>query len=516
VVIIQNSTNLVTSLRTEVQTAFMLYRLCCPQQFTFWLRTCSPRLTYDHAQKLDKVMEKAISIIGKLEQFKRKLSHVEKLTMVRRIFLAIRNGGCGIIQSAMTADPAYIGSVALTLNKIHQKCPSLFVQEEGITIFNIPSWTDYEDALVRICGTVDLDDADLNKLKLPSLLEETQLKIQHKLYYLLQKDLQTLVEQTLPAGAATFGFANNFQLSPDDRGKLFQHIANKDPKASAWLTANGMFPAQRMSDLTMQTALQIRLLLPIITEGYVCRCGELMDRFGEHALICPQVRSRVRPTMHSYLKQGIKSAITSAIRKNDTNYVMETEEPLMRRWFEEIAIENRQPFDNLTAEPVRTRADIIIKETEGEEKAKVVDVCITSALAQYNWIVDYWKGKIANAYAQRKLNGYKLSFNLNSDNADLVIFCIETNGCYGTGAVKFMEWLSNNLDHTNIETYYLHQQIAVSVVAARAEAIRVIANCIARPPNVPVPELEIRLNRGNEGTVTAHRDHNAKSKRNRH
>ena len=32
-------------------------------------------------------------------------------------------------------------------------------------------------------------------------------------------------------------------------------------------------------DLTMQTALQIRLLLPIITEGYVCRCGELMDRF---------------------------------------------------------------------------------------------------------------------------------------------------------------------------------------------------------------------------------------------
>ena len=181
-----------------------------------------------------------------------------------------------------------------------------------------------------------------------------------------------------------------------------------------------------------------------------------------------------------------------------------------------VCFKKKQPFDNLTAEPVRTRADIIIKETEGEEKAKVVDVCITSALAQYNWIVDYWKGKIANAYAQRKLNGYKLSFNLNSDNADLVIFCIETNGCYGTGAVKFMEWLSNNLDHTNIETYYLHQQIAVSVVAARAEAIRVIANCIARPPNVPVPELEIGVNRGNEGTVTAHRDHNAKSKRNRH
>jgi hypothetical protein len=145
----------------QIQTAYMLIRLCFPQQLNHILRSCQPSVTVDAATLLDKKLESFVfemtQLLDTMDAPARELKNV-----VKRLHLAIRHGGGGINSCVTTRKAAYMGSIALCANHMGKLFPEFIFIDENCDVGNIaPSIIEYMD-LVKELREVKIETKDFD------------------------------------------------------------------------------------------------------------------------------------------------------------------------------------------------------------------------------------------------------------------------------------------------------------------------------------------------------------------
>jgi hypothetical protein len=95
--------------RAQIQSAFMLTRLCYPQQMNHILKSCPPSVTLEGARLLDQGIEKFIFKLTNSVEYLPALNSPAMMSVLSRLHLKISKGGCGITSNENVREGAYVG-----------------------------------------------------------------------------------------------------------------------------------------------------------------------------------------------------------------------------------------------------------------------------------------------------------------------------------------------------------------------------------------------------------------------
>ena len=167
--------------------------------------------------------------------------------------LSILNGGLGLRDAASHAPAAYISSVWSCQDLCRRIDPRFEVYDTA---------GHFEAALVELRGRC-LETANLN-------LQEGRVK---------QKQLSMMLDGALK---------EKLRASSRAEGARLAHLALVSlPGAGAWLTAPPVDDGREIEPALFQVALKRRLRLRVATVDSHCPCcGDLLDAFGDHSLVC--------------------------------------------------------------------------------------------------------------------------------------------------------------------------------------------------------------------------------------
>jgi hypothetical protein len=270
--------------------AFRILRLCIPTQITHLLRSTPPRATQAAAARLDEeVIKGFVELMG--AELPPEGSTWRDIVQ-QRILLPIGLGGMGLTHSTDSTAPAFIGSLALTCNRIVFLEPDLELHLHK----SLKAWG--YDALVERLGIMDPN------MVLPmkeALHVQSIPKLQGKLTEVITKAKWQRQSNRLPFVAdGAVGYDPVLAAIRES----FGHCSKGDRTCNAWVTANPVSKRNRLTDMEFLRGCQIRLALPVRdprARGIVCGkkgCVQHLFDFIDHELKC-EVAKGGRTIRHS-------------------------------------------------------------------------------------------------------------------------------------------------------------------------------------------------------------------------
>jgi len=145
------------TMRARVQTIFKMIQQCSAQQLTHLLRTCPPTTTAHAARRLDAAIANTIFRLTDCMQYLPSEGSIQMRTVLNRLFLAVRLGGLGFINSEETRDSAYTASLLYCAPRMRDFCPTI-----GTSATVTASIRELQDTVssLRARGVTCLDPVD--------------------------------------------------------------------------------------------------------------------------------------------------------------------------------------------------------------------------------------------------------------------------------------------------------------------------------------------------------------------
>ncbi len=438
----------------DLQAVYQVVRLCIPAELIFYLRTCSPVVTNDAALKLDSIVESFVIELLNAGQFMRDLSDEEKGNVMARLHLKISKGGLGIISAELANVPAYLGSLALSLNAAQNLMP----QDQRQVVYdmlmrddNFEGSSDEGDVgnlnttlavLKRLVVSTKEDFGGveaIDELTVEAMWDQQFERIQHVLYSLCQNRLEKNLDLELPQGVVlsgpTVGVA---QQNQDIKEIVIQHRANKDKICSAFLTANPGDYLCKMSNAAFQIAVQKRLLLRINGSKKYCLCAQSVGTHLHHAFKCGNmvVRNQVRNTLHKEFKDKLVEILKNQINLTSLPLRIPLAEPMLEDFYD---LKPRSAISN----DMKLRADIEVQNF-AEQRSHIIDVTFTESTIRLYPNGYNVPGDAAKHGEVEKLKQY-LHWDLQNSEHKFWVFNVETFGVLGATAKELLKsFISDN------------------------------------------------------------------------
>ena len=457
--------------KAQVQTIYLMVRLCITSQMNHLLRTTPPIVVEASAIKLDAMIYEFVMTLTNSGKHLDMLNDASKMLTERRLFLSIREGGNGMTSAVATKEGAYLGSMSLCANymaKIIKNFDSLqYVQ--GTSVGN---------ALVEGFRSIgDLKYVRMGTINEMSIWDNQSTSIQRLINHGRSREEGEYLLSQLPQGGARSGAEIDDSLSVEDKSIRCQGIANRDSCAAAWLLANPSLMFNRMNNAAFCRAFHIRNLFPVMGSRKWCICGEKIDSLGAHMYICKlqAKRNEIRNPDHSRL-----TAVLRRICQTHSSHLSLTVglgEPHCKDYFYPSMLEGAHEEKQSTVASVESiyverRADIGMLDVTMERQSILIDCTMVATNAAY--IIDYANpGQAGEQATRRKVEYYNKHFDIaDTSRASLVIFAVETTGGLSDEARKFCKFLGSlSGNELSYQTQWIYQQIAVRVQTSRAQNI---------------------------------------------
>jgi len=467
------------TMRARTQTIFKLIQQCSAQQLTHLLRTCPPSTTAHAARRLDAAIANTIFRLTDSMQYLPPEGSIQMRIILNRLFLAVRLGGCGLINSDETSAAAYTASLLFCAPKMRDFCPTV-----GTSAIAARSTLELQNTIssLRARGVQCLDPVDNTLL--------WTLRPERGLQKRITAELQAIRRRSdlaaLPAGSPRSGAAVHQALTPSAAAIRRQGITNLTCRDSGqWLNANPSFILNKMNNAAFNMAIHLRLLLDgIVGSRTHCICGAATDCFFDHALVCPvvTVRNQTRNTAHSEVSHGLRNALQA--RQNSGCYYVAHGEPLMDDYL------LRLPHNAIQPEAaIARRADIALISTNPDgPSVTLIDVTLAAHNSQHANL-DFTVGSAGISSAQRKHTFYNRLYDTTRADTALVIFAIETSGHLHSEARRFLkdQIIVSAPHNPGLEFGNILKTISVSVQTARARGILTARTKLTldQPPTYP-------------------------------
>ncbi len=437
----------------EVQTAFTVARWSIAAQFNHILRTCSFVNTEQASQELDNSMFETMMELGGCRELVMDAQRRE--VAEKRFFLPIRLGGNGFGSASRSRKAAFAGSVAQSMCRIFEIAPEL--AEEGV----LRKWECIRlatQAVQEVSARTNIKKEDID---ISDIGEQPKWKLQQKMMRAIHEAVADELVRRLPVGIPSAGGEIVGALNVHERVVKMQGLCNRDKTASAWLSANPAFYANRMNNAAFIPSFRRRNLLPIVPPGQRCRCGMEVDMFGQHAFVCENkfIKARVTNASHANLAKSLRETMRPKMKNIGMTEIRT--EPQMENYYPRIEQPNRRRDDDDTM----YRADVgFNSDGNGGEQALLVDVALKSIMVKA--LKTYKPGELADARALEKVHNYEKRFNIkDSTKAKLFFFTVESLGALGKEAVKLCKFLAKfaGEEHYSVELQRIYQRISVNM-----------------------------------------------------
>ena len=397
-------------------------------------------------------------------------SITERSRIVDQILLQISRGGLGIQCSEDVRRMAYIGSWALTGQRI-----------EGM--LGLDQMNNVRNDIARHLEqmrTMDIIQED--EWSVESLFEQqrdqVQRELSRKFAAIKGNRVFAMVAQDMPATGISYQ-----DQDPMTNARIHQAKANMDSAASAWLTAFPTHPRAIMNNSAFEMAVRNRLMLDCLSDGSgketrACRgCRKRETYNGSHVrcgcrkMIQQGTRQPLRNKQHTEVQEALKAIIQAtpeygyAVSGRPSN-LMDKFGMIDGTTIEE---EEQQMYgDVLLIDKTGTRPDIVIDTT----------VATTHGANHHST----QPGNMADKAEKTKRDKWRRKGFDITDNprARMVVFAIDQSGALGSSARKFIrelsgdeswkwrsrcEWLSVELQSILARTIVTARSLTYTVVA---------------------------------------------------
>jgi hypothetical protein len=245
-----------------------------------------------------------------------------------------------------------------------------------------------------------------------------------------------------------------------------------------------MFIENHMTNIAFRIAWYLRNLFNVMMSRRYCICGAIMDRFGEHSLVCPRqtVRNKICPKAHAglaaCLRQMMKNRAASVgMRTWDKGIEPQLKEYIALRQGRELTAKEREALNERQGAHPNKRADVgLLDESDGE--ALMVDVCIAATCSKscqkFNAGKDYDPTSAATLLEISKEKDYEKVFDIQCVNyTGKIYYCgVVSNGIPGKGAQELLaEMATWNDTDPSIDSWRMQQQLSVATQTVRAAQI---------------------------------------------
>jgi len=278
-------------------------------------------------------------------------------------------------------------------------------------------------------------------------------------------------------------------------------VANNDGTTGQWLTANPGFTPFRLRDQEFCTAFHIRSGLNVLGTRERCFCGAEMDCLGDHTRVCvfKNVSNPVTCTSHKHLANGLRACF----KKASPNISVSISEPFMRDFCADRYASAAPAATSSAAAAATTtaasapitdyRADIelTLDKDNGDSHTWLIDVTIAATNKGSVAIDSYKAGDAAKHSEEVKRRTYNSRFDLSTmENAELVIFAVESSGSLGKEASDFCENISKHTGDSLLFKRQLLQTISVVLQKCRVTQVNIARNTsLDIPPTFPLQNL---------------------------
>jgi len=452
------------TMKARVQTIYAMIRQCSAQQLTHLLRTCPPSTTLHASLRLDTAIANAIYHITDSNKFLPQEGSIQMLQILNRLFLPIRLGGDGMINSTETREAAYVASLIQCAPKMRQFCAEVGVFAGDTTISTCIQ--EFELALTSLNSKGVTCLSSFNSLSIWT--SQTQVRVQRQISAQLQILRQTVALQALPTGPPNNGGPINV-LNSDDAARRRQGLANYTCRASgAWLNGNPSMWRTMMNNALFCMSFNLRNMFDLRGSRTHCICGAPLDCLWDHTRICPKttVRNKANNPAHATVAHSLRRELE--VGRNDGLYSLVPGEPFMNDFLQRRGPQQIDQDDD--SRPAR-RADIALTSFD-TNITTLIDVTVASHNSQ-SAAADYTVGRAADTRATDKRRRYDREYFTNNPTAKLVIFAVESSGAVHREAHQFLKEHARLVDPSNHgrKLGQLLTSLSVSIQAARARSI---------------------------------------------
>ena len=317
---------------------------------------------------------------------------------------------------------------------------------------------------------------------------------------------------------------------------ISQITGQRHKAAGAWLSIHSNKTSTcTLTNNTYSSCWALRCQIPVSIDPVYCPCGNLLDRYFGHTLICPvtSVRSKTRNNHHAIVQKALEGILKHAYPS-----CMVERDPAVQEHFERqptshhaipaaprhalTAQENTELEEDLTLRPHRHqnihkdrnyRADLLVQtnlasdnDPDSSPFKLLIDVTGVHPTAAYAFKHYAKGGDAAQQAEEKKLAAYKKHFQFQPN--DLIIFAFETNGALSVASENLLRTAAQNRAATHGDEYprtlqCYYQQISHAVQTGRGNQINTTRSHLSLRAN---QRLSTRLSRSAKfSEVLAHR-----------
>ena len=476
----------------KIQHAYTIFRTCLPSQLNFLLRVLPPSITMSAACLFD---EQFMNNVFQSMGIASNLDIVD--FTIAKFYLPLRSGGGGMTATQVTANTAYVSSIALCASQIKLLQPSLVCTD--ISLKPNSFIAEFKNLLTDFQQKFNI----LMLMNLTNLWEKPHPHLQQLLKKKIDNTLNTNFIARITDHCSGPDIYNKIK---DDEIKALAIGMNRALTANGYLSATPKFQPNHMTNLQFRTAICSSLLIPTIPTHetrYCPGCGTIrLDTFGHHPLHCSNVtiRNKLRNTWHNKIKNVLTQQINTILRKNHPAAIcISIPEPHMSTMFQYIGRDNNSDstfIPHVGIRPVQEkRADgiIIFDGNPLDPRNKVWDLTSTHNVGvQYNSATTRYDtaGKAATIAEQKKLEKYSQLFNITDPATPyFTALAFETTGAIGSDTKTFFKWLCNISPQEefprNQQYDQLLQTISVELHKARHAQLEIIKQSSPNLSNLP-------------------------------
>ena len=469
-----------SNIGNTVQTMMAIMRVCETSQLSFLSRVLPRRIMQHAAKRVDRAI---INAVAKMTQTTKLLAPMnsEKLEkQIEQLFLPVRFGGIGLQSAERALEGSFVGSIVQCGERMAEICPQIreLIKDNQLT----PSLRDFNDQLDELKSQ---EIKAVEELDINNIWDKSKLKMQRLINQEIQQRSRDRMMEDLPA--ETIG------CDGDKEGITERYIMlnNEDKNASAWLTANAGIHYNKMSNEDYSMSIALRLRLNVMESRTHCVCGEMTDKFGQHAHSCAAaaVRAGQRNALHSLLET--KTRMILNMGRDGGNHLVAIGKPRVDRFLTPRTAGGGQAS-------AKSFSDIEVTSTTEEGGTAILyDVTTSDTLADY--VQDHIK-KSENPYTpgvagtfgeKRKEQHYNALFFTDQPVAGptrMETICIETTGAWGAETTRCLKEMADNItrgeqdaeqqdgtsptEATSMKLRQITQIFSVSLQAWRAQTVR--------------------------------------------
>lgn len=412
--------NTLSNVYCSAQAIYQILRLCISGRFMHYLRVLPPVMTVAYAHDIDeKTFSTLISVLGYREEWGGLLDPQSRPYTCA--FLPLAMGGLGLHSLALSARPAFVGSLALVgprVASILQKQPD--------------KWT-VED----IAGAVPHLDSVLDALTSANLLVGGREAWQKERFFVPPDRGSPLrgargVQHAVYTKMAEAQRDRILALLKNDNQERENFLTGADPSATACLTASVAIPMHRIrdADFTSFALTRIGAINPAHKRKLACaKCGEAVQAksYAHHAHSC-QASKGYRTSRHARVNGTLQRVVESLPGK----LFSVQHEPLVEDLYA------RRADVTMAEHDTKHRGDLLVLHRGNSNVRYLCDLVITYPNSKTAGVGDGKGAQCANAEA-RKLSHYNKFYRI--PEKELVPFAVQPNGFMGHSSTRVLrDW----------------------------------------------------------------------------